>query len=408
VPIDDVGAEDGEGHRPPPHPDDRLWRHPSELMPPPGVPATGRSGFLGRAPLWGALALAAGTGAGLVALVFVALGLRDRLAGDDAEPTADEVAVTPTLSSPRLDGDEGTAVGDTQTALGLAAERLAPAVVRVEGGTTGSGFVMRADGMVMTSAGLVERQSQAGRVRVLLGDGRNVTGAVVGSDPLTDVAVLDLPGDGYDTVVFADDISVDRGTMAAILSAVDEPSDSTPKMAAGALASSRWSLEREDLPPMNGLMQLATGTDPEARGGPVVDEQGQVLGLTTWSADDWSYATPIDVASKVANDLMATGSPKHCWLGIEGRSAKDSIDESDAATAGVVVTDVSADGPASAILTPDDVVVAIDGDPVPDLPSLITALLLRSPGDQVDVTYHHGTGSSLETVPITLDAHPRH
>lgn len=408
VPIDDVGADDGEGHRPPPHPDDRLWRHPSELTPPPRKPFAERSGFLGRAPLWGALMLAAGTGAGLVALVFVGLGVRDRLAGDDAEPGADEVAVSSTLASPLLNGDEGTdVVSDSETALGVAAERLAPAVVRVEGAsTTGSGFVMRADGIVMTSAGLLERQPDAGRVRVSLGDGREVMGVLVGSDPVTDVAVLDLPGGGYTTVVFADDTSVSRGTMAAVLSAVDDADNGTPKMATGALASSRWSLERDDLPPMNGLMQLATGTDPEARGGPVVDERGEVLGLTTWSADDWSYATPIDVASKVANDLMATGSPRHCWVGIEGRSAKASIDESDAATAGVVVTEVAADGPASETLTPGDVVVALDGDPVPDLPSLVTALLLQSPGDEVDVTYHHGTGSSLETAPITLGSHP--
>jgi S1-C subfamily serine protease len=178
------------------------------------------------------------------------------------------------------------------------------------------------------------------------------------------------------------------------------------RVEAGALTSSRWSLEREGLPPLNGLMQLAASSDPAARGGPVVNTDGRVVGFTTWSSDDWSYATPIDVAIKVADDLISTGSTQHCWLGIEGKNAKGSMGAPDAATAGVVITDISEGGPAAGLLTAGDVIVGIDGDPIPDVSSLTTALLLRSPGDEVEITYHQGKGTALETVPVTLQPRP--
>lgn len=274
---------------------------------------------------------------------------------------------------------------------------------------TGSGFVIRPDGKVMTSAGLIARgptDQEPGTelLKVSFGDGQTVFGTLVGSDPVTDVAVLDLPDEGYATLVVAGDVGMERATTAAVVGAAGRTSDDTVNVATGALTSARWSLDREDQPPLNGLMQLAAGSDPSARGGPVLNEKGQVVGLTTWSSDEWSYATPIDVATKVANDLMATGSAQHCWLGIEGKNANGSIAVPDAVTAGVVVTHVAPDGPAASVLRAGDVIVAIDGDPIPDMSSLITAMLLRSPGEQTAVTYHDGTAT--ETVAITPAVHP--
>jgi putative serine protease PepD len=413
VPFDDVGPDDSEDLRPPPHPDDRLWRHPSELQLQGGEIVVRRSRSRGRVKLWGTLTLAAGVGAALTAGVLLTLDIRDRMG--EAE-IADEITVSPTLSTPLVSGDGTGSAGETPsgtdagTTMAQLADRLAPAVVRIEGGPApGSGFVIRPDGKVMTSAGVVEHATtgrDADGLTVSFGDGEAVAAALVGTDPVTDVAVLDLPGDGYATMVLAENPSLSSGAMAAVISMEDAANPGAVEAAAGALTSSRWSLEREGLPPLNGLMQIAASSDPAARGGPVVDADGRVVGFTTWSSDDWSYATPIDVASKVADDLMSTGSAQHCWLGIEGKNAKGSMEAPDAATAGVVITDVSKGGPAAGVLATGDVIVGLDGDPIPDVSSLTTALLLRRPGDEVDITYHQGKGTALESVPVTLEVRP--
>jgi putative serine protease PepD len=413
MPFDDVGPDEGEGLRPPPHPDDRLWRHPSELRLQDGEIAVRRSRSLGRVKLWGALTLAAGVGATLTAGILLTLDIRDRMSEGDI---ADGISVSPTLSTP-LAGGEGTgSAGQTPSGddagitLAQLADRLAPAVVRIDGGqASGSGFVIRPDGKVMTSASVVEQAATrrgANGLTVVFGDGEEMGAGLVGTDPVTDVAVLDLPGDGYATMVLAEDPSLSSGTMAAVISMESTTNPGAVDLATGALTSSRWSLEREGLPPLNGLMQIAASSDPDARGGPVVDAEGRVVGFTTWSSDDWSYATPIDVASKVADDLISTGSARHCWLGIEGKNAKGSMGAPDAATAGVVITDVSEGGPAAGVLARGDVIVGLDGDPIPDVSSLTTALLLRSPGDEVEITYHQGRGTALEDVPVMLQERP--
>jgi S1-C subfamily serine protease len=180
-----------------------------------------------------------------------------------------------------------------------------------------------------------------------------------------------------------------------------------------------------------------------ARGGPLVDQNGEVVGITIWTDDTGTYATPIGVAAKVANDLVEVGSAQHGWLGIEGHDvaatptpmASDPAaggDDSgtsgegpDAGTQppasvavedqsgvayqavegarGVVVVTVDPAGPAADELQSGDVITRIDDHPVDDMGELTDAIRLRSPGDPVDVTVERDGGRTVE---ITLAPRP--
>ncbi len=200
VPFDDDAGED-TGFRPPPHPDDRIWRHPSEMkvypivpVGAPGAPSRPRL-LLERARPWAAVVAAGAAGAVLAGVGVVWLGVGERVV---ERPVTERVALSPVVTP-----------GLSRAAAGRVRELTAPGVVAIGSPTAagpdddslhGSGIVVRDDGIVVTSASLLS----AGDVHVRLPDGTVVTGKVVGVDPPTGLGVLDLDGDGYTAIIGAD------------------------------------------------------------------------------------------------------------------------------------------------------------------------------------------------------------
>src|SRR5690606_3589052 len=183
VPCDDDAGADIPGHRPPPHPDDRLWRHPSEVgaaaAAPAGAAATAGAGPARGGRRWPAYLAAAAAGAVLAGGALAAVGLGERVV---ERPVTERVAV-PEAPAGGADAPDG-------------ADDVAPAVVAVVSGgrPVGSGLVVRDDGVVVTSASLVGGRAE---VTVQLEDGSAVAGEVVGTDPVTGLAVVDLSGAGH-------------------------------------------------------------------------------------------------------------------------------------------------------------------------------------------------------------------
>jgi len=182
VPLDDDAGADGPGHRPPPHPDDRLWRHPSEVGAEAGHAGAPSRRAERRAPggrRWPAHLAAAAIGAVLAGGVLAALGVGERVI---ERPVTERVAV-PEAPAGGADAPDG-------------ADDLAPAVVAVVSGgrPVGSGLVVRDDGVVVTSASLVGGRAE---VTVQLEDGSAGAGEVVGTDPVTGLALVDLSGAGH-------------------------------------------------------------------------------------------------------------------------------------------------------------------------------------------------------------------
>lgn len=361
-------------------PDDRLWRHPSEVA---GAPAPlptsvrGPSGGAGTPRVLTAVALTSCISVLLtVGMVAVVRPFRDN--APSAEPAA---------------APDGPDVADLTA-------RLRPAIARVvavaAGGdrSWGSGVVIREDGLVLTAHHVV---AGAASVRVLLDDGRNLVARLVGGDADTDIALLDLDGDGYPTAPLA----TSRSSMRA----------GEPAFTIGATSGNAGPLVRASM--VSGTNQEAgvdgrrfvdvirtdAAVEEGCAGGAVVDGEGRVIGIAvsnTESADGAvGFATPIDVARAVADQLLATGKVERAWLGIDGESHED----------GAVVRAVKAGSPAEiAGLVAGDVIEAIDDDDVASMADVVIRLRERRPGHALELRVRRG--GDVLAVPVTLAEKP--
>lgn len=278
----------------------------------------------------------------------------------------DEASVLPGSSS------RSSAAADRA---GAATEAVAPSVVRLEGG---SGVVIRDDGLVLTSATLVDG---TGPVPVWLPDGTAVAAAVVGVDGVTSIAVLDLPGDGHRPADLAPRGTDVRGAAYSVCA-----EESGVEATAGVVGTAR-KLNGEGAAGLDGVVEVDGEADPSALGGPVVAAGGTVLGVTTAiGSDRSSYFTPIDVGQKVAGDLLDSGTIRRSWLGIEGMDRVEGSGLHATGGHGAEVVTVAAGSPADvAGLEVGDVIVSLDGQAIERMPDLIRWLQALSPGDRVEV-----------------------
>jgi S1-C subfamily serine protease len=255
--------------------------------------------------------------------------------------------------------------------------------VRIEGADTGSGVIVRGDGIVLTSAELVGSLPD---VIVTLEDGTSQTATIRGTDPVTGLAVVDLPGEGFTAaaLVAPDDLAAGDTVLCA---GVNDDGFTT---AAGTLTKPLTHTSTPEGDPVDGVLQITpqTTTYPNLQGSAVVDGSGSVLALTTVTDGLSYYATPLNVAGKVADDLLATGSARHGWVGILGTDDPGGL--------GVQLTEVAPDGPAAGSLQVGDVITELGGKQVADMSTLVSRLQLHSPGDRVELTYQRD-GVTAET-----------
>lgn len=402
VAMDDDGDDDVDTGGPPLPPEDRLWRHPSELR------QHGASGGLS-APLatarpirpttWTVGVVAGLAGAALTTAVIAVTGsLSPRVIEREI---VEKVAVTPVVSSPMLRGERGVVA---------VAERLSPAIVRLDveqaGGTaTGSGVLFRDDGLVLTSAHVV---AGATAISVVLTDGRRLDGHLVGLDGVTDVALVDVDGQGFPVAVLGTADGLEVGAPAI---AIGSPLglDGGPSVTTGVISALDRRVDASGGEQLHGMIQTDAPVAPGSSGGALVDANGAVIGIMTAVADQpggrFGFATPIDLAHRVAQQLLATGHMAHGWLGVEGTDLTAAQAMAMRVAGGARVQRVTASSPAAqAGLTPDDVITEVDGKAIRSTSNLVVQLRAHDPGDQVVVGYWR-RGQHTE-VTITLVEHP--
>jgi S1-C subfamily serine protease len=374
VPFDDDAEADFFRFRPPPHPDDRLWRHPSELGPQRAAPPDGHDRQSGRP--WGVVAVAGTAGAVLAGAGVLAFGLGERTVD---RPVVERVALDTVSSSPRT---------PDQAANGVR-QHVTPAVVSVEGG--GSGIVVRDDGIVLTSATVVD---SGGALSVRLPDGSSTDAEVVGSDPTTGIAVLDLEGHGYETGLLASQAGLVQGQMSFTVSVGSAGSATT----VAALVGATRRYQTPSGTTLDAVIETTGEAPAHAVGAPLVTAGGVVVGVVTGVDDgNASYVVPVEVARKVAEDLMAVGKVKRCWLGIEGSDAGDP----EVAGGGVLIASVTPDSPAEqGGLRVGDVLVEIDGHMIGRVPDLMITLRSLSPGDEITATVVRNDNPTTLTVTL--------
>ncbi|NLE70639.1 MAG: PDZ domain-containing protein [Actinomycetales bacterium] len=339
--------------------------------------------------------------------VAVQAALDDR--PDDAGPAQEQAAPEERApeTAPPVTAD-GTAP-DWQAV----AEAVRPSVVAIAvrgpaGGSEGSGVVLDTDGRIITNDHVV---AGGGRIMVTLVDGRVYEAEVVGTDPTTDVAVIALTDPPDDLVAAAfgdsDEVAVGEPVMAVgnplgldstattgIVSAVDRP-------------VSTGSPGRGE-PVVTNAIQVDAAINPGNSGGPLFDASGRVVGITssilTTSRSSGSiglgFAIPANLALRVATELVEDGAAAHAFLGV--RLADGTARTADGTVRlGAVVVEATAGGPAAdAGLRTDDVVVAIDDEPVSGAESLTAQVRERTPGDEVTLTVVRG--GETRTVDVVL------
>jgi S1-C subfamily serine protease len=359
-------------------PDDRVWRHPSEMGPvrPPV-----------RRQLW-VVGLTAAVAASLLStgLVVVAGALLDPGPGHaGASPSRATL-----LSQP---SGNGGAKGDV---VGIAARiRPAMALVKVDQGrSTGSGVIVRSDGHVLTNAHVLDGATS---VTVVLANGREVPARVVGSDPDIDAAVLKIDGGPFPVAPLGTAANLKVGQQAIAIGSPLVLSGGQP-VSVGTINGLHRSVRTANSRVLMDMVQTDTPISAGSSGGALVDAAGQVVGITTAlaagdaSTKGFGFATPIDVAAWAADQLITTGKVTSVWLGVEGSDLDDAAAVDLDVDGGAMVDKVKADSPAEqAGLVPHDVIVSLDGRPVTSLGVLVMAVHTHRPGDVVtlDVVRDH-------------------
>ena len=390
-PADDVGCSV------PPPLDDRLWRHPSELRVLGLAPAERR-----RSTLW--WALLAGVAGALVTLAVLAL--LGELDGDDdrAAPAAIRQAARPVLAP----------VAGSASVVRIVEEvRPAIAEVRVEGAasaSSASAVLYRDDGHLLTNAHVVEG---ADSVEVALADGTTHAARVVGSDEVTDIAVLRIPaapaGEPYPTAVLGTAVDLAVGQpVVAIGSPLGLAGGSS--VTTGVVSALGREVEAEGTTLLD-MVQTDAAISPGSSGGALLDGTGAVIGITTAvgvsevGADGLGFATPVDVARSVAEDIIATGHAVHAWLGVRGSDLDQRSADDLGVRGGARVEHVVDGSPADeAGVTPPDVIVGVEDEVVGSMSALVIALREREPGDEVALEVLRG--GDRRRVTVTLEERP--
>lgn len=282
----------------------------------------------------------------------------------------------------------------------------------------GSGFIVSKDGYILTNNHVVENATD---LRVYFPDRRYFPAEVVGRDPFTDVAVIKVDVD-EDLPVMAfgrsDDVRVGEWIVAIGNPGFGSSTQLDFTVTAGIISAKGRGLRllQQDLGMDPQLSQFAPyaiedfiQTDavinPGNSGGPMVNLQGQVVGINTAIASrtgvyqGYGFAIPIDLARRVMEDLIEYGHVKRPRIGV---SIMDVVAEDAEAyglpsVSGVLVQDVPEDGPAYGVLQDEDVIVRLDGEPVGYVSELQAKIAERHPGEMVDLTvYRDGEPVDLE------------
>jgi serine protease Do len=250
--------------------------------------------------------------------------------------------------------------------------RAMPREVPVRG--MGSGFIVSADGMVLTNAHVVK---DANEVTVKLTDRREFRAKVLGSDPKTDIAVLKIEARNLPVVTIGNtkDLRVGEWVLA-----IGSPFGFENTVTAGVVSAKGRSLPDDSAVP---FIQTDVAVNPGNSGGPLFNARGEVIGINaqiysqSGGYQGVSFAIPIDVAIRIKDQIATTGKVQHARLGVTVQEVNQSLADSFKLDRpeGALVASVEKGGPAEkAGLQPGDVIRRVNGQPIVasgDLPAMV-------------------------------------
>ena len=254
-----------------------------------------------------------------------------------------------------------------------AVDRVGPSVVRVEATSGGgSGVLFTPDGFLLTNAHVVARATS---VRVTLPDGRSSAAQIIGSDAITDVAVLRIGGVGLPWVTLADSKQIRVGQVAI---AIGNPFGFHHSVTSGVVSALGRSLRSRAGRLMEDIIQTDAALNPGNSGGPLVGTTGEVIGLNTATimpAQGLCFAIASNTVRFVASRLMRDGRIRRSSIGIAGQQTPIpralARGAGVAVASGVLVATIELRGPAArAGVREGDVVVRFDGQVITGIDDL--------------------------------------
>jgi S1-C subfamily serine protease len=180
---------------------------------------------------------------------------------------------------------------------------------------TGSGFIVSSDGRILTNAHVV---NDSQKVRIRLKDGRSFEGRVLGADPVTDVAVVQIQASGLPFISKGNSDNLKPGEFAI---AIGNPLGLDNTVTTGIISGTGRSSSAIGVPDKRvRYIQTDAAINPGNSGGPLLNQQGQVIGINTaiiQGAQGLGFAIPINTAQRIANQLVANGRVDHAFLGVQ-------------------------------------------------------------------------------------------
>lgn len=350
-----------------------------------------------RGPGWGAL-----VGATVVAAVLGSGGAFAAIkATDSGQPSSAVASTAPTAIATGDTTQTVNSQGQTPDWEGVTAavsNAVVAITVEVDGKQgEGSGFIYDKDGHILTNDHVVSGASQ---VAVSLADGRIYEAEITGTDPATDLAVIqlvDAPDDltvvqlgdsdalvtGQDVMAIGNPLGLSSTATTGIVSALNRPVVTGEGQSSG-----------NDNRVYTNAIQIDAAVNPGNSGGPLFDEKGHVVGITSsiisTSEDNpgsigIGFAIPVNLAEKVAKQLIESGSATHAYLGV---GLENGLGEVDGETrGGAKVTNVESGAPADkAGLKTGDIIVAIDDKPTSQANALTGFVRQYSAGETIKLT----------------------
>jgi putative serine protease PepD len=329
-----------------------------------------------------------------------------------ATPTTSKVVSTPSSPAPE---------GSVQAV----AAKVLPSVVKIDvsgaqGAGSGSGIILSSDGRILTNNHVVELAGTDGSLRVTFNDGSHADAKVLGTDPLTDTALIqaeDVSGLTPATIGTSGDLAVGQGVVA-----IGSPLGLEATVTSGIVSALNRPVDVGSDGQGNSTVYPAIQTDaainPGNSGGALVDLNGDVVGINAAIATAGGqstggesgnigvgFAIPMDEVMPIVDQMAKGETPTHARLGVQvGTVGTNGQDQSGVQSdEGASIQLVNAGSTAEkAGIQKGDVVTKVDDHLITDADSLVATIRSYRPGDQVTVTYLRG--GETKTAQLTLDS----
>jgi len=272
-------------------------------------------------------------------------------------------------------------------------EQLDPSPQRSSG--LGSGVIVNADGYVLTNNHVIEA---ADEIEVALADGKRFPAKVVGTDPDTDVAVLHIGATQLPTITFGDDNNLRLGD---VVLAIGNPLGVGQTVTMGIVSGLRRS--GLGINTFESFIQTDAAINQGNSGGALIDSAGNLVGINsailsqTGGSIGIGFAIPVSTAKLMMEQLIATGTVTRGWIGVEAQDVTPELAESLklAASTGVIIAGLARNGPADkAGMKLGDILVAVEGKPVPDSGVMLNLIAQLTPGQKANFKVRRNNADS--------------